>query len=619
MIQYNSRVNVTDGIEFYEQDILYDDYLYSGDIDITLNIDYASPGFGIALIDNGGNSIMNNKALMFKMGSGVFEIIEKDTNNNTTILFSTSSMYAKPHREDLLFKLSKRNNTYTITIGELVLKNLVLKTEMNSYMIGFYSNKGNIINSINIAGAIPYGWVVNMINTKGGYVFFERDGFRLSECKRNAEIEQLNIKLKRGRYYLKFDKSEDCDIKPYILISEDDRLSDEEKNILLRNNTFELSETSNVSLKFVGTKGSISKIHITTESDNNYLRTTLTDGDAKEISGSYIKFLLTNLKYFEFTGVIKNAPGMDHYRPTSYSIVKMDDVSYGLYDMTLSETVEYKYVYEAGTLSVYDKNGLKRWSASSQLSTFFTVFNNVNGYITNLKLIDNEGNETYFGVHNEVTKYVPGLIKSPIVVLDKDRDDETARPLDLSSSYRIIDKKNGPYYYFTNVEREYFEPKRRIVLDKLPLQQSGSIKIYLIDKDAKFDLSKIYHIPDKGQDVIMDTIDICVNGQYLYITEDEYDAYGVVVYRDTGEIIFNMDLSEYQYILVDYFKHDSYAINYDYARKSYSVDISTINKTVSIIYDNIETSIGTYEYINEQQYVDSKIIPSEDCYIVIGS
>lgn len=619
MIQYNSRININNGIEFYEQDILYDDYLYSGDIDITLKIDYANPGFGVALIDNEGNSIINSKALIMKLGSGTFEIIEKDTNNNVSILFSSSASEAKPYKEDLLFKISKRNNIYTFTIGTLELKNLTLKTEMNNYILGYYSNKDNVIKSINIASSIPYGWNVNMINTGGGYIAFNRDRFNLKGCNGKAEVEQLNIKLSRGRYYLKFDKSNDCDIVPYVFNSNDNRISDDEKNILKHNNIFELPEASNVSLKFVGTVGSISKICITTEADNEYLRTTISDGENRNISGSYIKFLLTNLKYFEFTGMVKNAPGNDHYTPQNYSIVNINNISYGLYDMTISEGIEYKYIYESGEISVYDNNGIKRWSASASLATTLSVFNNINGYITNLKLIDNNGNETYFGVHNEITKYVPGLIKSPIVVLDKDRDDENARPLDLSASYRIIDKEYGPYYYFTNVEREYFNAKRRIVLEKIPLQEAGSIKIYLIDKDANFNLDKIYHIPDKGQDVIMDTIDACVNGQYMIVTEDEYDEYGITVYRDTGEIIFDTDLSEYKYILIDYYKNDSYAINYDYSRQAYSVDISTINKTVSVIYDNIENTIGTYEYINEQQYVDSKIIPAENCYIVIGS
>ena len=619
MIQYNSRIEINNGIRFYEQDMLYDDYLYSGDIDITLNIEYANPGFGVALIDNEGNSIINSKALMFKLGSGIFEIIEKDANNNTAILFSSSASVAKPYKEDLLFKISKRGNVYTFTIGSIEIKNLSLSTEMNNYIIGYYSNSYNTIKAINVASAIPYDWNVNMSNTKGGYIFFKRDGFELSNCQRNAEVEQLNIRLERGKYYLKFDKSENCDIVPYIMNSNDDRLTDKEKSLLNNNNQFEIKEPTYVSLKFVGKEGSISNIRITGDPDNEYIRTTISDGSGKNISGSFIKFLLTDLKYFEFDGVVKHAPGNNHYSPKIYSIVNCNDVSYGLHDIHISENVEYKFVYSNGEISIFDKNNVNRWTISTGLSSMLTVFKNVNGYITNLKMIDINDNEIFFGVHNEITKYVPGLIKSPIVVLDKDRDDESARPLDLSSSYRIIDKEHGPYYYFTNVEREYFIPKRRLVLEKLPLQESGSIRIYMIDKDAKFDLDKLLHIPDKGEDVIFDTIDKCVDGQYLIITEEEYNEFGVVVYRDSGEIIFNTDLSEYQYIIVDYFKNDSYAVNFDYKRQSYSVDISTVNKEVSIIYDNIENTIGLYEYINEQQYVNSKIIPVENCYIVIGS
>lgn len=620
MIQYNSRINVDDnGIEFYEQDILYDDYLYSGDIDITLKIDYANPGFGVALIDNEGNSIINSKTLIFKLGCGTFEIIEKDINSNISMLFSTSASPARPYKKDMILKISKRNNTYTFNIGDLEIKNLVLKTEMNNYILGYYSNKGNVIKSINIASAIPYGWVVNMTNTDGGYVSFNRDSFTFEGCNNNAELEQLNIRLSRGHYYLKFNRNKGSDIKPYVIISEDERMSDEEKNLLNTNNEFDLPEASNVSLKFVGTEGTISNICITTASDNKYLRTTIQDGENKSIYGSYVKFLLNSLSYFEFVGHIEGAPGIDHYSPLEYSIVNINNKSYGLYDMSISEGVEYKYIYKSGEISVYDRNNTKRWSASTDLATYITVFNNVNGYLTSIKLIDLNGNEYYYGVHNEITKYVPGLIKSPIVVLDREREDEKVRPLDLSSSYRIIEKEHGPYYYFTNVEREYFEAKRRIVLEKVPLQEKGSIKIYLIDKDADFDLDKIYHIPDKGPDTIMDTIDLCVRGQYMIVTEDEYDEYGVVVYRDIGEIIFNSDLSEYKYIIVDYFKNDSYAINYDYSRQSYSVDISTTNEKVSVVYDNIENTIGRYEYINEQKYVDSKIIPSENCYIVIGS
>ena len=603
MIQYNSRVEVNNyGIKFYEQDLLYDDYEYSGDIDIDLNLEYASPGFGVALINNEGNSIVNNHAILFKLGSGVFEILEKDIYNNTKVLFSTSATDATPYKNDLKFKISIRNNKFTFTIGELKLLNLTLSAEINNYIIGYFSSKDNVIKSINIASSIPYDWNINMVNTNGGYIKFVRDGFDLIDCKNDAEIEQMNISLAPGTYYLKFDKTKDSNIIPYVFNSSDKRLTNKEKNLLNNKNIFKLDNYENVNLKFTGTHGSIRNICITSEEDNEYLRTNIKDGLSKNIDRSYVKFLLSNIKYFEFIGTVKNAPGYTHYNPIGYSIIDLFNISYGLYDLKISEEVEYKYVFVFGEISIYDSNKVKRWSHTTGLQNYITFFKNVNGYINNLKIIDNNGNETYFGVTNEITKYVPGLIKSPIVVLDKDRDDEQAKPLNLSSSYRIIDTINGPYYYFTNVEREYFKPNRRIVLENLPSIEPGSIKIYMIDKDANFDLNKILYIPDAGKDTIKDTIDKCVNGQYLIITEDEYNAFGCCVYKETGEIIFDTDLSEYQIIIVDY-----------------AVDISTISNSVSVIYDNIENTIGKYEYINEQQYVNSKIIPSENCYIVIGN
>lgn len=619
MIQYsNSRVEVNGGIKFYEQDLLYDDYLFSGDIDINVTLDYANPGFGVALIDNEGNSIIKNLSLLFKLSCGTFEIIEKDIDNNTKILFSTSAYEAKCYTEDLVFNISKRGNKYSFKIGSFVINNIILPCEINNYIIGYYSNKDNVIKNVSIASSVPYGWIVNMLNTQGGYVRFSRDGFELIDCKRPAEVEQINIFLESGKYYLKYDE-ENSDINSFVMLSNDDRLTDNEKNLLNNKNIFTLNERSNVSLKFTGTKGSIKNIRITTESDNEYIRTNIESGNSKNINGSYIKFLLDDIKTFEFDGIIKNAPGEIHYSPESYSIVNIDGTSYGLYDTKISENVYYKYKYKDGSLSIYDSNNINRCTLNAGLNSQLTVFKNVNGHITNLKIVDSKDNETNFGVHNEIIKYVPGIIKSPIVVLDKNKDDESAKPLDLSSSYRIIEKINGPYYYFTNVEREYFPPQRRLVLEKQPSLENDAITIYMIDKDATVDMSKILHIPYSEEDTINNSIDKFCDGQYLKITEEEFNEFGVAIYKDTNEIIFSNDISEYKMIIVDYLKAESYAINYDYKRKSYAVEISTSNKNVSIVYDNIETKIENYEYINEQQYVDSKIIPSENCYIVIGN
>lgn len=621
MFQNTGRVDFMHGIKFYEQDILYDDYLYSGNIDIDLSLDYNNPGFGITLIGIEGNSITKNHSLMFKLGSGVFEIFEKTIDNKLSLLFNYSVSNARCGTKDLHFKVSKRDNKYSIVIGDLTIDEIALKVEMDTYYIGFYSNKDNVINNINIAASVPYNWNINMTNTNGGYILFKRDSFELQDCLNNAEVEQLNIELPSGTYYLKYNASINSDIKAYIMYSEDQRINDDEKNILKFNNKFVLENKANVSLKFVGTVGKINNITITTEIDNDYLRTDILTGDSKFINGSYIKFLVNEIQSFSFKGTIKFAPGDNHYNPLNYAIIAIGKYNYGLNDLNLSEGIEYTFKYKNGVISVIDSNNITRYEMSVGLNSSLTMFKNVNGVIYDLIIIDNDGNETYVGVHNTVTKYVPGLIKSPIIVLNKPVEDETAQPLDLSASYRIIEKKDGPYYWFTNTEREYFKPKQYLQLDSLPSDESGTVTIYLIDKDAEIFMDKMLSIKDYGgTDTINDNIDLfCPSHQYVRLTQDEFEEFGCYVYKDSGEIRFTGNFSEYQMIIVDYLKKDSYCINYKYNKKSYEVEISSSNKdTVDIIYDNTEITVDNYQYINEQKYINTGITPLNNCYVVIG-
>ena len=69
MIQENCRIENVKGYKFYEQDILFDDYMFSNDIQLTVDLDYVSPGFGIALVDNEGFSVKEKRfAYLFKIG-----------------------------------------------------------------------------------------------------------------------------------------------------------------------------------------------------------------------------------------------------------------------------------------------------------------------------------------------------------------------------------------------------------------------------------------------------------------------------------------------------------------------------------------------------------------------
>lgn len=79
------------------------------------------------------------------------------------------------------------------------------------------------------------------------------------------------------------------------------------------------------------------------------------------------------------------------------------------------------------------------------------------------------------------------------------------------------------------------------------------------------------------------------------------------------------DISDYKYIVVDYLKENSYAINYRHNLNSYEVDISIEEgKKNKLIYNNADEDLDNITFINEYRYVNTKTVPSENCYIVIG-
>ena len=97
----------------------------------------------------------------------------------------------------------------------------------------------------------------------------------------------------------------------------------------------------------------------------------------------------------------------------------------------------YHFVYENGQLISTNDINANRFTLPIDAIKFI-MFDNVNAIITNLILTDKNGTQTNVGVQFTTTKSVPGLIKSPIVVLNKYGD-----PLDLSSSFRIVSKNNS--------------------------------------------------------------------------------------------------------------------------------------------------------------------------------
>ena len=605
MLQSNSRIELENGIRFYEQDIIYDDYIYSGSCRIEIDIDYYNNGFGIIFINPNNNILLSKEtsALMFRLNHKSLEVIYKE-GSLQKILGTYSSAYAKTCTDNLKLILKKEKNVYSMSIGGQVVCKINSDYDFDDYYIGYYSNKDNTINNINIAASIPYGWIVNMNQTNGGYIDFHRDGFELTQCKGPAEIEQIEIALNRGDYYLKYE-SIDTDIKPYIMLSDDDRTDDDKKNILKSDGSFNMKANGKVSLKFKGTKGRINKIAITTSKYNDYVRTSPDFENVRIIDDSYIKMDLKEIKKFEFKGSVNNVPGSIHNDPKDYSIIKDNVKSYGLYDLDIATNLFYQYRYENKKLSVYFlNNDAEPYKEFDIVGNYLYLFNNINGKITDFIITDHNDVLTNVTIENTIKQYVPAVIKSPIIVLDEDE-----LPLDLSSSYRYYYKNDKKYYWFTNVEREYFKPAYSLFLENKPIDIDGSIIIYGIKHNSKWELDRLLEVEAEG----FDSLNACADS-YDIIFEEELRYLN----KETGEIRLEY-IDEYQYIVVDYLKDKSYCLNYRYHLHSYEVDISIKpDEKVSMKYDNIGKIVSRVKFINEVQWVNTKISPTLNGYITIG-
>ena len=607
MIQKNSRVEFANGIKFYEQDLLYDDYIYSGSSTISVTLDYRNPGFGIALISSTSSTLTNNNAvLLFRIRHKALEIIYKE-NDAQTILATYNATAAKTVTEDLIYTIAKNNNAYDIKIGSQKLATFNCPYEMTNYYIGYYSNRDNVIKHINIASSVPYGWIINMERTNGGYIEFYRDAFELKQCNGIAELEQINIPLKKGRYYLKYNLI-DSDIVAYIMYSDDERTNDDEKQMLRSDGSFDIVSDCNVSLKFKGTKGMLKDMTITTSKYNDYIRTSPDYETSKSIDISYLKLFLNDIQNFSFNGIITHAPGNVHYSPEEYSIVKINDISYGLYDLNIATEIFYYYVFKEGQLKIFNmKNQFVSSIDINNVSELF-LFNNVNGKMTDFIITNKDGETINITIENTIKKYLPGAIKSPIVVVDEELGD----PLDLSGSYRWFYKNDNKHYFFTNTEREYFKPNYKLKMSSPILDKLDTIIVYGIKKHSRFDLDELLHIEKEG----MDNIDYCADA-YDVLFEENLHSFN----KQTGEIRLE-DIDDYQYIVVDYIKEHSYCVNYRYEMNSYEVDIAVSDNTdICMYYDNIIqfTSQGRIqEYISSKRYFNSGLYPSVSCYITIG-
>lgn len=605
MLQENCRIEKFDGYRFYEQDILFDDYMFSNDIQLTVDLDYVSPGFGIALIDNEGFSVKEKRfSYLFKIGYKEASIYYATKEKNTLVKqLSVKEAFTIQERMKLTF--IKQGKKITIKINDVEILSEYTNKSIDKYNIGYYSNIGNIINSISIASAVPDRWTINMNNTQGGYIKFYNNSFEVRDCKHPAEIEQSKIKLKPGKYYLKFEQDtidNTFDIKHYVHISDDEGFFDEEKNILKKDNSFFLLSESEVNLKFVGKNGIIKKIMISDDIDDTFIPTV---DDSFTFEGSYIDVFLTDIKKVKWIGEVNRTPG----QLTSNEIfcLIMDSTSVITPQMTpiaFNKSYEFEFNKEDYKFTIKDGKDIIYSSTLKNLNNKITIFKNITAVITSLILVKSSGEEINVNLQDEYKRFVNANITGPIIVLD-----QYENPLDLSSSYRLCHYKDHSRYVFTNHEREYFSSQKKLVVENKIINMQDSVRIFGIHKTAKYDLEKIYHVNEdniNSVDLMTERYDLLFENDVLLV-----DKVKGIIYLTPEQI------EKYEVVIVDYLKDNSYCVNYHYDKHVYEVNISSLQKDNKMIYDSKVIVGGDKQITQTREYKITNINGNTNGYIVI--
>lgn len=455
LFESNSRIEKSDnGIRFYEQDIIFSDYVFEGDVEVDLRIDYRHPGFGIVIAEKyKGGPLNSEKAHLFKIGSNAFYAIEKNIlaqiqRKENACLFAPSNDNAD---SNLIFTITGNN-------VKLLLKKVLNRNEppeyeelgtyklekgLGEYFIGFYSNKGNTIRSVQYKQGTPEHWVTSIHNTHGGRISFIKNGFRFEQCINNAEIEQDDIELLPGTYFVEYEKEAidemfdiECFVFPSAAERKDKNFEDSRKNIL-KDGRIVIKEKMSVNIKFAGTNGLVRNVCIKDDPQDSFVET---DDVALTIEGSYIKINLDNLSKVLWSGEIQNVPiSNDYTKEFPYGVVETTRQKISLEDLSISLNKEYDY--ELLTESKKVSTFIEKQKIDTKLLIFddedkncVKVFHNMNAKITRLILVDKAGKEIDVLHQKTFKRYVPGEITGPILLCS----DAAQEPLDISASYREV-------------------------------------------------------------------------------------------------------------------------------------------------------------------------------------
>lgn len=545
MFDFKGRVEKTNdgGCRFYDQDIVFLDYIFRNDCIVDLDIEYTTPGFGILLAEaDTSDSFKNGYSILYRLGDDTYSTedryLERQQHVNSGAFYTKSDTYRMhltfyKNEDKVWMTRTYYENGSEKVFGSIWLTSSNLSEALDQYRIGFYSNKGNTIYKISIASGMPKDWVVNIKNTNGGRVSFHSDGFSIEECEYNADIEQQNIELDAGTYWLSYKASKDSDIVVYVNeylrnkeidghLTNQPTILDRTKSILRDDGSFTLTEKTKVNLKFTGTHGTIDEITIKDLRDSSYISTDSTGVSHRD--GSMLVFDLDKISSFELNGTIFAVPDYKLTEKPTYSVFNGDtERNRTLIDTSIETNVAYDHSYDTHTYHV-SGNDVTIDPKSNKLY----VFKNVSGEMTNL-VIHTKNGKTVDVIHSDTYKlYVSDKIQSPIIITDNDLN-----PYDLSAAYRetIIQAKRI----------ELFNRYQPVNLSERVNRMRGTIEVYgipegtLIHKektdaieefaDNYIRISTTQYTFDEKTNSVSISPDVWNNYKYVAVTYDSADKY----------------------------------------------------------------------------------------------
>lgn len=577
MFDYKGRVKKTTdgGCLFYDQDIVFLDYIFRNDCIIDMDIEYVSPGFGILLAEaDTKDPFKNGYSVLYRLSDNTYSAEERYLEKQQHVTSGTFYTKSDTYRMHITFyktdnKIWMTRTYYDENNEEKVYGNIwttstELSETLDRYRIGFYSNKGNTIYKISIASGMPKDWIVNIKNTNGGRVSFHENGFTIEECEYNADIEQQNIELNPGTYWLSYDESDDSNIKVYVNKSLKDKTADGHltneptildttKSILKNDGSFTLTEAGKVNVKFTGTNGTIDNIAIKDLKDSSYISTN--DNIASHRNGSCLVFDLDKIESFEMNGTVFAVPDYKLTDKPKYSIFNGNtEENKTIQDAGISLNKEYTYEYTSYKYIIGNNN----FTIDAKSKKLY-VFHNVSAEVTKL-VVKTKSGKTIDIINDDTYKiYISDKIESPIIVTDL--SDE---PYDLSAAYRetIIPKQ----------KIDLFNKYQALNLSERVNRMHQTIQVYGIKEGVPIHVSKQDSIDD-----FADSYDLISTTQYTYNETTNYVTVLPEVWND------------YKYIAVAYQTADYYKYTFTNWEREF---FDTSNKTILELEKDIMPDTG---------------------------